>query len=64
VNNTEATKPETMLSLDSDIAAVAVPKANEAGVDVSVYLNALLRTALELPRRPPKKMGSAGGSAG
>lgn len=64
MNTAESSKSAPTLQLDSDIAAAASTKAAEAGVDVAIYLNALLRSALELPRRPPPKMGSAGGSAG
>jgi len=64
MSTTDSPKSDTTLLLDKDVAAAAGAKATEAGVDVSIYLNALLRSALELPRRPPSRMGSAGGSAG
>jgi hypothetical protein len=64
MSTTESSKADATLQLDNDVASAAGAKAAEAGVEVSTYLNALLRSALELPRRPPAKLGSAGGSAG
>jgi hypothetical protein len=63
VSTPESPKPDATLLLDADVAAAAGAKAAEAGVEVPVFLNALLRNAMELPRRPPTKLGRSGGSA-